>query len=188
MPHHADIARHIQDWLEQVVISLNLCPFASRPYRQQQVRIRVSDCVDEACLLDILTEELALLENTPASALETTLIAVPDSLADFYDYNDFLDLAEARLVELGMDQDYQIASFHPHYQFAGTQPQDCENLTNRAPYPLLHLLRQSSLNAALEHYPDPEQIPQRNIETVCNLPENTLKQLFGYLFTPQKRP
>ncbi|WP_373018140.1 DUF1415 domain-containing protein [Thiomicrorhabdus sp.] len=177
-----EIEQQIRNWLQQVVIGLNLCPFAAKPYLDNQVRIAISDCRDEACLLNDLNDELKNLDAHNPQEVETTLVVLPDMLGDFYDYNEFLDLAEALLEEGGWSGTYQIASFHPHYQFAGTQPEDSENLTNRSPYPVLHLIREASLEKALQYYPDPETIPDKNIETVQNLTDAQKKSLFPYLF------
>lgn len=177
-----DVELQTRNWLQQVVIGLNLCPFASKPYLDNQVRIAVSDCTEEACLLDDLLNELQYLDGHDAQEVETTLLVIPGMLTDFYDYNDFLDSAEAALEDGGWTGTYQIASFHPRYQFAGTAPEDAENLTNRAPYPILHLIREASLEKALKHYPDPEMIPERNIETVENLTDEQKCSLFPFLF------
>ena len=131
----------VRHWIETVVIGLNLCPFAARPFRAGQVRIHVSDCTDELELLTELQLELTRLDETPAAELETTIIAIPRMLADFLDYNDFLDRVDDLLEQFGWVGEYQLASFHPQYQFAGTQADDAENLTNRSPVPLLHILR-----------------------------------------------
>lgn len=153
-------------WLERVVVALNLCPFARRPFEAGLVRYAVSGAENPEDLLAQLCTELDHLRDTPADRLETTLLIHPGVLSDFLDYNDFLDVADALVEDLGYADIFQIASFHPDYRFAGTQPEDAENYTNRSPYPMLHLIRQDSLSAALEHYPLPETIPQRNIETV----------------------
>ncbi|MDG6773434.1 DUF1415 domain-containing protein [Thiomicrorhabdus sp. ZW0627] len=180
--NQSDVELQIRNWLQQVVIGLNLCPFASKPYLDNQVRIAVSDCTDDACLLEDLLGELQYLDGHKPQEVETTLIVIPGMLEDFYDYNDFLDSAEALLGDGGWAGTYQIASFHPHYQFAGTQPEDSENLTNRAPYPVLHLIREASLEKALKHYPNPEMIPERNIETVEKLTDEQKHNLFPFLF------
>jgi hypothetical protein len=186
LPEHAPIVEATQRWLEQVVIGLNLCPFAAKPFLEKQVRISVTACRDTDCLLNTLQAELEIMAEHRPQEIETTLLVVPDMLADFYDYNDFLDQAEALLDEQGWTGHFQLASFHPHYQFADTEPEDCENLTNRAPYPILHLIREASLEKVLEHYPHPEQIPERNIERVCNLDEQQKAALFPYLFSAPK--
>lgn len=176
------ITKQIHQWLDQVVIGLNLCPFASAPYKKQQIRIEVTDCDNQTCLVYKLEDELKKLAETPVEELETTLLVIPETLHDFYDYNDFLDIAESIIEENNYAGVFQIASFHPQYQFAGTEAEDNENLTNRAPFPILHLLREESLEKAVAHYPNPEEIPERNIKTVCNLTEQQKTSLFPHLF------
>ena len=156
-------------WLERVVIAHNLCPFARRPFEADLVRYAISPACRKEELLAELRDELDRLHDTPAARLETTLLIHPGVLNDFLDFNDFLDIADALIEDLGYADLFQIASFHPDYRFAGTQPEGAENYTNRSPYPMLHLIRQASLNAALEHYPSPETIPQRNIEKLNEL-------------------
>jgi hypothetical protein len=171
----------VEDWLTEVVIGLNLCPFAHKPYIQKQIQIVISQASNEESLLQEVFSNLQQLENTPAESLETTLLVIPELLKDFYDYNDFLDLAEAMISQYNWEGIFQIASFHPDYQFAGTQPKDPENLTNQAPYPILHLLREQSIEKAILRYPNPESIPEINIKRVCSLSEQQIKELFPYL-------
>lgn len=153
-------------WLERAVIGLNLCPFAKAVYAKNQVRIVISDASTERALLEELGEELALLRDTPADQVDTTLLVHPQVLQDFLDYNDFLDQADALVEALDLDGVLQVASFHPDYQFAGTAPDDAENLTNRAPYATLHLLREDSVARAVDAYPEPDAIIERNIATM----------------------
>ena len=162
----AQIDSDTRRWLERVVIGLNLCPFAKAVYVKNQVRIVISDASTERALLEELGEELALLRDTPTDQIDTTLLVHPQVLQDFLDYNDFLDKADSMVEVLDLEGELQVASFHPDYQFAGTQPDDAENLTNRAPYPTLHLLREDSIARAVEVYPDPDAIIQRNIATM----------------------
>jgi hypothetical protein len=169
----------VRQWLDQVVIGLNLCPFAGKPVREGRLRVCVSAAASELELLTELQLELRRLDETPPAELETTLIAIPGLLADFADYNDFLDQVDRLLEEFEWSGDYQVASFHPHYQFAGTMPDDAENLTNRAPYPLLHLLREDSVEAALDSHPDPDGIPENNIRRMRELTPEQRRRLFG---------
>lgn len=182
MPSNEQILNEVNQWLDKVVIGLNLCPFASRPYQQKQIRFTISQCNTDACLLEELQNELKLLAETKAEKIETTLLIVPNMLQDFYDYNDFLDDVDGLIADNEWEGIFQVATFHPDYQFGGTQPEDAENLTNRAPYPILHLLREASLEKAIEHYPNPELIPEHNIETVNNLTLEQKVSLFPYLF------
>lgn len=172
----------VERWLEQVVIGLNLCPFAARPHRNKQIRMRVCNSETEHDLLEALQTELTLIDERPATEIETTLLVVPNMLLDFSDYNQFLDLVDALLEEFAWAGEYQVASFHPHYCFAGVAPESPENLTNRSPYPLLHIIREASIETALEHYVAPEDIPRRNIEKVSALSEAEKRRLFAFLF------
>lgn len=169
----------VESWMRQVVVGLGLCPFAAHPLQHGRVRLSLGAATDEAGLLALLADECRRLDATPATQLETTVIVVPELLHDFAAYNDFLDPAEALLREHGWEGTYQIASFHPHYRFAGTVPDDPGNLTNRAPYPLLHLLREASVAAALDDGADSDAISARNIRRLTALTSTQRHQLFG---------
>jgi hypothetical protein len=164
-------------WLERAVIGLNLCPFAKAVVAKQQVRFVLSDATTPEALLAELGEELLRLRDTPAEQVDTTLLIHPQVLNDFLDYNDFLDDADALLEELALDGVLQVASFHPDYQFAGSAPDDVENFTNRAPYPILHLLREDSVAHAVSAFPDPDAIVERNIETLRTIGADGWKKL-----------
>ncbi|MER2020696.1 MAG: DUF1415 domain-containing protein [Stenotrophomonas sp.] len=166
-------------WLEQIVIGLNLCPFAKAVYVKDQVRFVLSDATTPEALVEELAEELILLRDTPAEHIDTTLIVHPDVLTDFLDYNDFLDNADAAIEALDLQGILQVASFHPQYQFAGAAPDDVSNYTNRAPYPTLHLLREDSVERAVAAFPDPDVIVERNIETLDKLGIEGWTRLLG---------
>ena len=153
-------------WLENVVIGLNLCPFAKAVHGKGQIRWVLSEASDNEALLDDLVRELRALDAAEPAEVDTTLLIHPQVLGDFLDYNDFLDIADAALVELELDGVLQIASFHPDYQFADTHPQDAGNLSNRSPFPTLHLLRENSIDKAVAAFPEAEAIYERNIETL----------------------
>ena len=153
-------------WLEQAVIGLNLCPFAKAVHTKGQIRWVESSARNAHALMAELVHELQLLAAADPDAIDTTLLLHPQVLGDFRDYNDFLDLADAALEELGLDGVLQIASFHPHYQFEGTAPDDVENLSNRSPHPTLHLLREESVERAVAAFPQAETIYEKNIETL----------------------
>ncbi len=176
------IAATVNQWLDDVVIGLNLCPFAAKPQRNQQIKIFVSQADKEESLLEDILAQFTTLEETPVSELETTLVVVPNMLQDFWDYNQFIDWVEALISQQGWEGTYQVATFHPDYCFAGTEPDDAENLTNRAPYPIFHLIREESMEKVLRHYPNPEAIPDTNIARVSALTEEERRQLFPYLF------
>lgn len=156
-------------WLEKAVIGLNLCPFAKAVYVKDQVRMVVSTAPHLDGLLEDLDRELVFLAHADPAEWETTLLIHPNLLADFHDFNDFMQLAEAAVDEHDLEGVIQIASFHPQFQFADTAPTDLGNYTNRAPYPTLHLLREASISKAIEAYPDPEAIYQRNIAALQEL-------------------
>lgn len=182
MGQRDSIAGEVHRWLREVVLGLNLCPFARRPLEAGQVRVCVSAARDEEALLVDLAAELGRLDHTAVDTLETTLLVVPGFLQAFADFNQFLDLAEGLMEGQGYTGVYQLATFHPHYQFAGTEAGDDENLTNCSPYPVLHLLREDSVERALAAYPDSAGIPDANIRTVTALGPAQKRALFPYLF------
>ena len=169
MTDAADPLEDTRRWLERAVIGLNLCPFAKAVYARQQVRFVLSEATTAEALLAELGEELLRLRDTPAEDIDTTLIVHPRVLADFLDYNDFLDEADALVEALDLEGVLQVASFHPRYQFAGTAPDDIGNCTNRSPHPTLHLLREDSVSRAVAAFPDPDAIVERNVETLQRL-------------------
>jgi hypothetical protein len=175
----ARIEADVRRWLERAVIGLNLCPFAKSVYTKAQVRIVISDASTERALLEQLGEELALLRDTPADVIDTTLLVHPQVLQDFLDYNDFLDDADALVEAMALDGVLQVASFHPDYQFADTAADDAGNLTNRAPYPILHVLREDSIDRAVAAYPQPDAIIERNIATMRALGHEGFRKLLS---------
>jgi hypothetical protein len=162
-------------WVDTFVVDLNLCPFAKRELVKNRVRFAVTNATTEEDLLMTLEDELSLLNEEPS--VETTLLILPDILQDFYDYNQFLDYSDGLLKQMELDGIYQIASFHPNYRFGGTDPQDAENFTNRSPYPILHILREESLDKVLASTEHAEQIPLRNIELMNSMGAEKLKLL-----------
>ena len=166
---HSQIIETTQLWIERFVIGLNLCPFARHPFRNGKVRYLVFDGDNAEKLTENLVMEINRLMETTPSVLETTLIILPDMLDDFDAYLDYLEVAEFVLAELDLESAVQVASFHPDYQFDGTTPADAENFTNRSPFPMLHLLREDSIDRAIEAYPEVGDIPAQNIETMNNL-------------------
>jgi len=155
-----------RQWLEKAVIGLNLCPFAKSVYVKHQVRLRVSHARHLDAFLEQLDEELEFLAAADPDAVDTTLLIHPTLFPDFEPFYDMVGMAEEAVREHDLEGVLQVASFHPRFQFEGTQPDDIGNYTNRAPYPTLHLIREASLEKALATYPDPEAIYERNIETL----------------------
>lgn len=165
----------VRRWVELVIIELNLCPFAKRELVKNRIHFVVTDATSEDQLLMALQSELERLNSDPD--IETILLIHPHVLLDFYDYNQFLSIADSLLVQMELEGIYQLASFHPDYQFAGTEPEDVENYTNRSPHPMLHILREDSLDRAIADYPDVDQIPTRNIEVMNSLGKQKLQVL-----------
>ena len=183
----SSVEQEVSVWLNQVVIGLNLCPFSGKPTREKRVRFQVSVAKVEEDLLAELTAEMELLDKTPAREIETTLLIIPSFLQDFFDYTQFLGWAQSQLKQQGWLGIYQLASFHPSYYFAGTDPDDDENLTNRSPYPIIHIIREASLEQALKYFHGVEEIPDRNRLCVEALTPEQKKNLFPYLFDERKK-
>jgi hypothetical protein len=156
-------------WIEKAVIGLNLCPFAKAVYVREQIRYGVSEARTSEELLDDLVRALRALNEAPSDEVDTTLLIHPHVFDDFLDYNDFLEIADAAVEELELAGILQVASFHPRYQFAGTAADDITNYTNRSPYPMLHILREASVDAAVAAFPDTKAIYRKNIETMRRL-------------------
>jgi hypothetical protein len=156
-------------WVRRAVIGLNLCPFARAVDVKDQIRYVFSDATDAETLLATLLVELQRLADTEPEQVDTTMVIHPRVLTDFEDFNDFLELADAAVQEMNLDGILQVASFHPRFQFADTEPDDITNATNRAPYPTLHLLREESVDRAVAAFPEAEAIFERNMETLEKL-------------------
>lgn len=164
--NNEEIIAETQAWLEKAVIGLNLCPFAKAVHVKKQIRYVVSAAQTPEALLEELIVELQDLAAADPEEIDTTLLIHPGTLTDFLDYNDFLDVADATVEDLKLDGEIQVASFHPQYQFADTRPDDIDNYSNRSPYPTLHLLREDSIERAVEAFPDAADIFEKNIETL----------------------
>jgi len=156
-------------WVRRAVIGLNLCPFARAVDAKDQIRYVFSDATDPETLLATLVVELQRLADTDPEVVDTTMVIHPRVFADFEDFNDFLELADAAVEDLDLDGVLQVASFHPHFQFADTEPDDITNATNRSPYPTLHLLREESVDRAVAAFPEAEAIFERNMATLEKL-------------------
>ena len=162
-PDSATVTDHTRQWLEKAVIGLNLCPFAKAPHVKNLVRISVSQARHLDGFLEDLDRELQLLGDTPADELETTLLVHPTLFPDFDTFNQMIDIADAAVVDNGLEGIIQIAPFHPDFQFEGTDSDDIGNYTNRSPYPTLHLIREDSIAKAAQAFPDASAIFERNI-------------------------
>ncbi len=170
-----EVALATQNWVERVVIDLNLCPFAKREWLSDKVRVHVATANDAESLVHALVVELALLNRN--SEIETTLLVHPDAMSDFDEFNQFLAFADAVIEQMQLQGEFQVASFHPDYRFEGTEYDDAENFTNRSPFPMLHILREASLERVIEAHADTQSIPVRNINLLRELGLNHMRTL-----------
>jgi hypothetical protein len=171
------IEKQVKEWIQEFVIGFNLCPFARKEFDQGNIRFKVSDTHSNEDLLAALACELELLEAN--TEIETSIVIIRSHLMEFPDYCDFIELANSLLFELGLDGIFQIAGFHPEYQFAGTQAAAAENYTNRSPSPLLHILREDSVENAVENHPNAANIPAKNIERMNEIGAEKLREFFS---------
>lgn len=178
IPSDEDVIAQTKVWLERAVIGLNLCPFAKSVHIKNQIRYVVSLAKTPEELAADLVAELEVLAEANPEKIDTTLLIHPYVMQDFLDYNDFLEVADATVEELDLDGILQVASFHPEYQFEGTEFDDIDNYTNRAPFPTLHLLREESIDKAVAAFPEAEEIYEKNIQTLRALGHEGWKKLF----------
>ena len=179
VPSDAQAVADTVEWLEKAVIGLNLCPFAKAVHVRQQVRMVVSTATNIDALCEDLLDELQLLAHADPQQIDTTLLVHPQVLGDFLDYNDFLEIADRAIDELKLTGQLQVASFHPRYQFAGTEADDITNYTNRSPYPTLHLLREASIDRAVAAFPEASTIFEKNMATLRTLGHAGWEALFA---------
>lgn len=180
MPQDKEIISQTKSWLEQTVIGHNFCPFAAQPFLQDRIRYWLLQGKNPEEHLEILVREMEYLHAHPE--IETSLLILPAALGDFHEYLDFLEIAMALLAEQGYEGVFQLASFHPHYKFAGSEEDDAANFTNRSPYPMLHLLREESVEKAIDSHPDPEAIPERNIAHAQEIGADVFRKILIDLF------
>ena len=176
-PLDADVLAKTRHWLEAAVIGLNLCPFAKAVYVKNQIRLVVSQARHADDLLEELDRELDLLVATSADEIDTTLLIHPTLFEDFLDFNDFLEVADGVVDEHALEGVIQLASFHPQFQFDGTSAEDISNYTNRAPFAMLHLLREASVERAVAAFPEADAIFEKNIATLEKLGHSGWKAL-----------
>ena len=175
------IIQQSKKWVELFVIGHRLCPFAKRPFDKGQIRFQV--CFEKKTEEQLMAfwGEIILLSKTPKEKTSNTVLILPNGLNDFEKYLDLYYLAENLLVEKNKNGEFQLASFHPGYQFENTDKNDVSNYTNRSPFPFIHILRVEEVADAIAHYPDIEKVPERNIEELKNMGKGELKKLFGNL-------
>lgn len=171
----SDVIQSVRIWIESFIVEHSICPFAKHVLVNDGIHFVVTEADTEEDLLVALQAELGFLAKN--ESVETSLLIHPNVLQDFYDYNEFLNYADKLLVEMQFEGVFQIASFHPNYQFSGTEPDDVENYTNKSNYPMLHVLRESSVDKAVENYPDTDQIPLRNIKLMNRMGRDNLNEI-----------
>lgn len=165
-PYYTDqqVLALTRQWVETMVVGLNLCPFAAPVVRQQTLRYQVCHQVDEEGVAAEFLAELGVIQQASEQEIATSLFIMPRAVPDFYDYLDLLALLESLLQQAGLVGTFQLASFHPGYRFAGVDPQDISHWTNRSPFPMVHFIREAQMDRVLQHFADPEAIPERNIK------------------------
>ncbi len=169
-----DIIQHTRNWVEQVIVKLNFCPFAKPVVESETIRYFLADAEDLEEALHQLIEQCQYLDEH--SEIETELVIYPEGFNDFHDFLDLVELGNQLLAEQGYEGIYQLANFHPDYCFEGEDIFDPANYTNRSPHPMLHLIREASLEQALAHYPNPEEIPERNIKLAREMGLEAMQQ------------
>ncbi|WP_293266895.1 DUF1415 domain-containing protein [Neptunomonas sp.] len=167
-----------RDWVEAIVVGLNLCPFASPVVRHDTLRYAVCEAQTVEALSSDFLKELNLIQDTDEKVIATTLLIMPQGLTDFYDYLDLLAQFEKLLDKAGLSGVFQLASFHPAYVFAGVAPEDLSHWTNRSPFPMVHIIREGQMSRVLMHYKNPEEIPERNIKLLQDMGREGLIKRF----------
>jgi len=166
-PIAASVIERTKNWIREIVIGLNFCPFARKPFKDELIVYKVDDTSDRAVALESLISICNYLEDNPS--METALLIFPNGFSDFEEYLDLVDLSEKLLKAEGFEGVYQVASFHPGYIFAGSDEIDPANYTNRSPYPMLHLLREDLLEIAIDKHANVDDIPNQNIAKAQSL-------------------
>ena len=173
-----EVTRRVRHWIEEAVIGLDFCPFAASVYHTDRVRIVVARAENAIEAVDATLDEVSLLLETSRAEIATTLVTFPGALGDFRRFLDVAETVRGALAESGGEGILQVATFHPDYQFAGTEPDDLENYTNRSPVPILHLLREEHVTEAVDGHPDPEGIPERNIERLRAMDREEIRRIW----------
>ena len=180
-PSRAEVERKTLGWVKDFVIGLNLCPFARPLVASDALRVTVCEATDDESVAVTLLDEIERIQKASEAEIATTLVVLTNALQRFDDYLAFLDGAQQLLEEMDLLGVLQLASFHPDYQFAGEPIEAASHFTNRAPFPMIHVLREDMLTRALETYPNPEQIPERNIQKLEDLGRERLQQMLTAL-------
>lgn len=176
MVNRTEVIERTRRWISDFVVGLGICPFAQHPFEKGLIDIQVYAASDIEGCLNFLSDELTRLDDTAPTSIETTLIVLPNLVPEFEDYLDLLDEADEVLINLKLEGIIQIASFHPLYQFGGSEKEDIANHTNRSPYPMIHLLREDSVYEATQRHPDVDSIPDRNIQLLESMDAEEVKR------------
>lgn len=180
-PSQADVERKTLGWVKDFVVGLNLCPFARPLLAANALRVTICEAAEGKGIADALLDEIERIQKASEAEIATTLVVFPNALQRFDAYLAFLDGAQQLIEEMDLIGVLQLASFHPDYQFAGEPIEAASHFTNRAPFPMIHLLREDMVTRALETYPNPEQIPERNIQKLEDLGRERLQQMLTEL-------
>ena len=180
-PARAEVERKTLGWVKDFVVGLNLCPFARPLLASDALRLTVCEATEDGIVAGALLDEIELIQKMSEAEIATTLVVFPNALQRFDDYLVFLEGAQQLIEEMGLLGVLQLASFHPDYQFAGEPIESASHFTNRAPFPMIHLLREDMVTRALETYPNPELIPERNIQKLEDLGLERLQQMLTAL-------
>jgi len=183
IPSQQLVIQQTENWIEEVVIGFNLCPFASPVFEAKRIAYQVITGSDTALHLQQLADSFTELDKSETT--ETSLLIFPESYGDFDEYLDFLEISNQLLEELNYAGTYQLASFHPGYLFEGSTEDDASNFTNRSPYPMLHLLRESSIERAVSSYDDIEQVPENNIKKLRAIGHEKMQQIMNRILKVQ---
>ncbi len=170
------VTTQTMNWVKDFIVNLDVCPFAKREVDRESVRLVVLRSKKTDVALEELMSEIQWLDEQPDT--ETTLLVFPTLFKDFHRYLDFVEMAENLMFDQGCEGVYQLATFHPNYCFSGAEPEDVSNYTNRSPYPMLHILREASMDKAIEFYGDTSVIPEQNIEKMETLGKEKLDAMF----------
>ncbi|MET0103503.1 MAG: DUF1415 domain-containing protein [Sedimenticola sp.] len=168
-PTEQQVVAATEQWIREVVVELNLCPFAEPVVSSGRISYAVSDAGDEEEIFRDLLQALDHFQQQDEQAVATGFFILSRGLDDFQQYNEFLDLVDGLLEESGLQGVIQIAGFHPRYLFEGSDEKDPANYTNRSPYPMFHLIREDDLESAVASHPDPASIPERNIRLLRDM-------------------
>ncbi len=171
------IIEQTQKWLSSVIIKHSICPFAKREHDNNRIHYEVIESNDLETQLEQLILQCEALDDD--TSRETSLLIFPNALSDFEGYLDVVEISTELMTKQGYEGTYQLASFHPQYRFADSSIDDASNYTNRSPYPMLHILREESIEKVLANYPNPEDIPERNIKLTQDLGLEEMKKLLS---------